>query len=239
MTKIGIIGEYDANFDPHPATNCAIEHSRAALAKDVAYEWVSTSELNEGFHERFSGLWVAPGSPYKDMEKALRAIRFARENRVPTFGTCGGFQHMMVEYARNVLGITDAQHAEYDPYASRLFISELVCSLAGRQMELRLLAGSTVAEIYGTTEVTEQYYCNFGLNPEYLDQIRSGPLQIAGSDSEGEVRVIELPGHPFFIGTLFVPQMLSTPNRPHSLVSAFVAAVAGTVGSQHKNEADR
>ena len=226
MNTIGIIGEFDAGFPPHPATNSAMEHARAALAIDVDYTWISTTELDERFFDRFSGLWVAPGSPYKDMARTLRAIRFARENGIPTLGTCGGFQHMIIEYARNVLGVTDARHAEYDPYASCLFISELACSLAGRKMKLQLSAESKVAKIYGATEVTEQYYCNFGLNPAYLDQLRSGPLQVVGSDSEGEVRVVELPGHSFFIGTLFVPQVLSTQRRPHPLINAFVATVA-------------
>ena len=228
MNRIGIIGEYDADFEPHRATSSAIEHAREALAAEVAYEWVSTSKLDDGFFEHFNGLWIAPGSPYKDMAKTLSVIKLAREQRVPTLGTCGGFQHMILEYARNVLGIRDAQHAEYDPYASRLFISELACSLAGREMKLRLSAGSKVAEIYGATEVIEQYYCNFGVNPAYLDQITSGPLRVIGSDSEGEVRVVEHPDHPFFIGTLFVPQVLSTPERPHPLVRAFVAEVAKT-----------
>ncbi len=224
MTRIGIIGEFDGAFETHVATNAAIEHSRAGLQADVAYEWVSTGRLDEALFERCSGVWVAPGSPYKDMQKTLRTIQFARERRVPTLGTCGGFQHMMIEYARNVLGITDAQHAEYDPYGSCLFISELACSLAGREMDLRLVAGSKVAEIYGATKVTEQYYCNFAVNPEYVDQIRSGPLQVCGSDSEGEVRVIEHPDHPFYVGTLFVPQALSTADRPHPLIRAFVSA---------------
>ena len=96
----------------------------------------STSEINDSLFDRFSGVWVTPGSPYKNLEKTLWAIRFARENGIPCFGTCGGFQHMVLEYARNVLGYEDAQHAEYDPYASSLFISALACSLAGRTMEL-------------------------------------------------------------------------------------------------------
>lgn len=228
MRKIGIIGEFDETFEPHPATNSSIEHSCAAIATDVAYEWASTQELEDGFFDRFDGLWVAPGSPYKDMLKTLRVIRFARENRVPTFGTCGGFQHIMIEYARSVLGIADAEHAEYDPYASCLFISELACSLAGREMQLQLSSGSKVADIYGATQVTEQYYCNFGINPAYLDRIRRGDLRVVGSDSEGEVRVVELADHPFFVGTLFVPQVRSTPTQPHPLVNAFVAAVART-----------
>ena len=79
------------------------------------------------------------------MERTLAAIRYAREQGVPCFGTCGGFQHMLIEYARNVLGFQDAQHAEYDPYASNLFITQLACSLAGRTMQLRFTPGSRVA----------------------------------------------------------------------------------------------
>src|SRR5262249_2632742 len=153
----------------------------------------------------------------KDLDKTLWVIRHAREHHVPCFGTCGGFQHMILEYARHVLGCQDAQHAEYDPYASHLFVSQLVCSLAGREMPLHFAAGSQVAAIYGALSATEQYYCNFGVNPDYIPLLKSGPLQVTGSDNEGEVRVIELPGHPFFIGTLFVPQTRSTPQHPHPL----------------------
>ena len=70
----------------------------------------------------------------------------------------------------------------------------------------------------------EQYYCNFGVNPDKVPLLRKGPLQITGSDAEGEVRVVELPDHPFFVGTLFVPQLRSTPERPHPLVTAFIRA---------------
>src|SRR5206468_6007076 len=86
----------------------------------------------------------------------LAAIRAARERGVPCFGTCGGFQHMVLEYARTVLGFRDAQHAEYDPYASRLFVTALACSLAGRQMPLTLAAGLRVAAIYGALARSEE-----------------------------------------------------------------------------------
>ena len=86
-----------------------------------------------------------------------------------------------------------------------------------------------MAAIYGASEATEAYYCNFGVDPEHVPLLGTGPLRITGADAEGDVRVIELPGHPFFLGTLFVPQTHSTPKRPHPLVMAFVeAAVAGT-----------
>jgi CTP synthase (UTP-ammonia lyase) len=133
---------------------------------------------------------------------------------------------MVLEYARNVLLYRDAQHAEYDPYASTLFISRLSCSLAGREMELTFESGSQMAEIYGSTSATEEYYCNFGVEPGKVGLLASGGLRISGSDREGDVRVIELPDHPFYLGTLFVPQTKSTQQRPHPLVTAFVQAAA-------------
>jgi len=224
MTAIAILGEYTATFAPHVATTAAIEHARMRLHAKVDAEWISTAAVDERLFERFDAVWIAPGSPYKDLELTLWAIQYARERGVPCFGTCGGFQHMVLEYARNVLGFRDAQHAEYDPYASRLFVTELACSLAGREMRLSFVAGSRVAAIYGALEATEAYYCNFGVNPEHVPLLAAGPLRITGSDAEGEVRVIELPGHPFFLGTLFVPQTRSTPEVPHPLVTAFVDA---------------
>ena len=224
MTAIAILGEYTAGFAPHAATTASIAHARGRLGVAVDAEWVSTAAIDARLLDRFDALWIAPGSPYKDLDLTLWAIRQARERGVPCFGTCGGFQHMVLEYARNVLGFADAQHAEYDPYASRLFVSELACSLAGREMRLTFAPGSRVATIYGALEATEAYYCNFAINPEYVGLLRRGPLAITGADAEGEVRVVELPGHPFFLGTLFVPQTRSTPERPHPLVLAFVAA---------------
>ena len=222
---IALIGEYDPTFPPHISTSLAIEHSRSALGTEVSGLWISTEDIDESTFGRFSGIWVAPGSPYKDMDKALWAIGYARQNGIPCFGTCGGFQHMIIEYARNSLGFKDAEHAEYDPYASNLFITALACSLTGRTMELKLSSGSRVAEIYGATSATEEYYCNFGVNPDHIPLLKNGPLRITGSDSEGEIRIIELPDHPFFLGTLFVPQTQSTAERPHPLVSAFIRAV--------------
>ena len=229
MTAIAILGEYTPASAPQAATTVAIGHAQAWLGGGVDAVWISTAAIDESLFELFDALWIAPGSPYKNLELTLWAIRRAREGGVPCFGTCGGFQHMVLEYARSVLGVRDAQHAEYDPYASRLFLTQLTCSLAGREMRLTFAPGSRVAEIYGAEAATEEYYCNFGVNPEYVPLLGDGPLRITGADAEGEARVIELPGHPFFLGTLFVPQTRSTPGRPHPLVSAFVeSAVACT-----------
>jgi len=221
---IAVLGEYTPSYGPHQATDAAIEHSKEILGTNISAEWISTQAIDERRLSDYSGLWIAPGSPYKSLEKTLRAIQYVREHRIPCLGTCGGFQHILLEYARNVLGLNDASHAEYDPYASNLFISQLACSLAGCEMTLTFVPGSQVAGIYGATLVREQYYCNFGVNPESAHLLKQGPLNVSGSDDEGGVRVVEHPGHPFFIGTLFVPQQRSIPDRPHPLVTAFLKA---------------
>ncbi|MGZ8158255.1 MAG: CTP synthase C-terminal region-related (seleno)protein [Methylobacter sp.] len=227
IKPIALLGEYTPTFPPHISTNEAVKRAQNLLNVELTADWLSTEDIGPKLFEHYSGIWVAPGSPYKNMDKTLWAIRYARENKIPCFGTCGGFQHMVIEYARNVLGFKDAQHAEYDPYASSLFISELSCSLAGREMQLDFVPGSQVEAIYGSLSAKEQYYCNFGVNPDCIDELKQGPLNISGSDAEGEIRVIEHPDHPFFIGTLFVPQSRPTSLKPHPLVTAFLAAVVG------------
>jgi CTP synthase (UTP-ammonia lyase) len=236
MKRVALLGEFTPTFKPHIATNQAIQHSVDALGLAVSADWISTDEIDAGLFERFAAIWVAPGSPYKNLNRTLRAIQYAREHGIPCFGTCGGFQHIVLEYARNVLGFKEAQHAEYNPYASDLFISQLECSLAGRELKLSLAAGSRAAEAYGALSATEEYYCNFGVNPLKASLLRSGGLQSTGSDPEGEIRVVELPDHLFFMGTLFVPQARSTPDKPHPLVSRFLTVAAAQPDQALVNE---
>lgn len=224
--KLAIIAEYDPNFEPHVQTNAAVDHAASALRLDVQSQWFSTADVQIATLANFDALWVAPGSPYRDLGRTLDAIRFAREHDVATLGTCGGYQHMVIEYARNVAGIHDAQHAEYDPYASRVIVSRLPCSLVGREMEISLTPGSKAAAAYGTPSVSERYYCNFGVNPDFVDQIGNAGFQVVGRDAEGDCRVMELSHHRFFVGTLFVPQARSRPDRPHPLITAFLLAAA-------------
>lgn len=227
MTAIGIIGDLDPSFPPHAATTDALEHSATALATDVDVEWLSTEAListSESEFERFDGFLCAPGSPYRSLDGAIRVIRLARERGWPMLGTCGGFQHMVIEFARSVLRFEDAQHAEYDPYASMLFVTPLSCSLAGQTMLVDLVRGSRVASMYGATRASERYYCNFGLNPDYQQKIDSAGFQIVGSDDSGEARVLTIDAHPFYVATLFVPQASSQNGSPHPIIQSFVEA---------------
>jgi CTP synthase (UTP-ammonia lyase) len=225
--KICVVGDYNPGNATHTATTEALRHAAASLNLAICVEWVPTDSFEVSPQSRlkgFAGLFISPGSPYKSMDGALHAIRFAREGNLPLLGTCGGLQHMVIEFARNALGFKDATHAEYEPYASTLFVTPLSCSLVGREMSLKLAAGSRVAAAYGRSEAVESYYCNFGLNPEYQERLSENGFLIVGTDANGEARILEIPQLRFFIGTLFVPQVRSRPDAPHPLVLAFVKA---------------
>lgn len=224
--KIGIIGDFNQNFRPHVATNEAIEVLRPLLDYDLNYDWIPTDSILSRFDDiikEFKAFWIAPGSPYKNMEGALQIIKHGRLNNVPTLGTCGGFQHMVIEFARNVLEIRDAEHAEYDPYASKLVVNPLTCDLKGSLLEIEILSlNSKTFRAYGTTKIHEKYYCNFGLNPEYQDEINDKGFEIVGSDNHKEARILELTNHKFFIATLFVPQDNCSKEKPHKLILEFL-----------------
>lgn len=229
-TTIAIIGDRDVASRPHAATEASLCHAAEHAGVELDFEWLPTESLDgedaERRLSRFAGLWIAPGSPYRSLTGALQAIRFAREHDRPLIGTCGGFQHVVLEFARHVLGLNDAQHAEYDPYASVLFVAPLTCSLVGRTMSVRINPGSRVADVLQADAIAAQYYCNFGLNPAFRDRLDAAGLRIVGEDEHGEARIVELPGHRFFVATLFLPQFDSTTDRPHPLIATFVNAAS-------------
>ncbi len=229
MVRIGVVGDYQSTYEPHIATGAAIGHASSAQGVSADVMWVGTEEVAEGggeILEGCDGLIIAPGSPYRSQHGALTAIEHARINDVPLLGTCGGFQHVVLEFARNVLGFADAQHAEYDPYASRLFVTPLSRSLAGQTMTVNISEGTRAAAAYRGRTATEKYYCDFGLNLTYLDMIARAGLRVAGTDLDGEPRILELPDRKFYMATLFVPQTSSTRDSPHPIiVSLIVAAV--------------
>jgi CTP synthase (UTP-ammonia lyase) len=223
-TRIGIIGDYNPKNLTHIATDDGIHHAAQVLGKPIEAVWLPTDEPVE--YEEFDGLVGSPGSPYRSFDGALAGIRYARENEIPFIGTCGGSQHLMIEYARNVMGLMDAAHAETDPYASCLFVTPLSCSLVGKTMEVLIKPGSKAAAACQAERSMEAYYCNFGLNPAYQERLESAGLEITGKDENGEARIVELGSHPFFVGTLFVPQARSKPGHPHPLFLEFCRAAA-------------
>ncbi len=233
---IGIIGDRNPGYKVHVATEEALSHVPGPLP----FEWIPTDQITGHASSRLSrhsGLLISPGSPYRSMEGALAAIQYAREHEVPLLGTCGGFQHMVVEFARNVLAIRDAEHQETSPQSPRMAVTALSCSLAGQEHRVKFKTGSRVAALYGEQEAVEPFFCNYGLNPEYRPLLESHGFTASGLGEDAQVRVLELAGHPFFIGTLYVPQARSRPDEPHPLLCAFAAKVRETAGLARQSPA--
>jgi CTP synthase (UTP-ammonia lyase) len=225
--RVALIGDYNPNVTAHRAIPPALDLAARALGCLVEHTWIATPEplraagaLLRGYH----AIWCVPNSPYASMEGALAAIRFAREQGVPFLGTCGGFQHALIEYARNVLGLAAADHAESNPEATMPLIAPLACSLVETTGEIELRAGTRARAIYGRECVTEGFNCNYGVNTAYQELLHDGPLHVAGVDANGETRVVELDDHPFFVATLFQPERSALRGITHPLITAYVQA---------------
>ncbi len=202
-------------------------HSAKRLQIDVDYSWLPTAAFENSEHglKSFDGLWGAPGSPYKSMTGAINAIRFARENQYPYLGTCGGFQHAMIEYGRNVLHIDALIDDGFDLYAPNGYISELSCSLVGQTKKIRFEENSVCHRIYGCAEVEERYNCSFGVNRSFQKQLDASGFKVIGVDEDGEARIMSIEGHRFFIATLFQPQLSSSYEKPHPLINEYLNSV--------------
>ena len=131
---------------------------------------------------------------------------------------------MLVEHARTMLGIDDASHAESSSEGTPV-VAPLSCSLDGESIDVELTPGTQLAALYGNpSSVTEMTTCNYGLDPEWQHVASSGGMVVAGIDDTGEVRAVERPDHPFFVATLYQPQLRSSPDAPHPVWLGFVAA---------------
>jgi CTP synthase (UTP-ammonia lyase) len=227
--QVAVIGDQYGDFPPQDTIGTALEHAAAHQNVAVEVTWFPTPSLlgdAAAALAPYDAVWCAPGGPFASLDGALAGIRVARQTDVPFLGTCAGFQHGVIEFARNVVGIAGAYHAEYDgaPVDSPLLIDELLCSLVGQTMEVQIVDDDT-RKLYGAAEADERYYCRFGLDERYTPTLSAAGLVVAGSDADdGGTRIMRLVRHPFFYLTLFVPQTASTPECPHPLVNAYVAA---------------
>jgi CTP synthase (UTP-ammonia lyase) len=225
--RIALIGDYNAAAKAHQGIPRALMLASHGGEDPCDWEWLHTSTLGDDPSDQLAGfdaVWCVPASPYANTGGALAAIRFARQTGRAFLGTCGGFQHALLEYAESVWGVERPAHAEVDPDAVDPVIAPLACRLVEESGEIRFEAGSRLAAIYGVAAATEEYHCSYGLSRSSSDRLASGPLRASGRDAAGEVRAIELDGHPFFVATLFQPERSALANRRHPLVAAFVAA---------------
>ncbi|MFN0106366.1 MAG: glutamine amidotransferase-related protein [Bryobacteraceae bacterium] len=220
--QIAIVGDYCDEFATHRAMLPALHHACGDGA------WVPTTEAETAL--RADGIWLAPGSPYASFDGVLTLIRFARERHVPFLGTCGGFQHVLIEFARNVIGIADADSAEHTNGAGTCVVVPVACPISNEPNSpklhggeiVRFAPGSRLRRIMAADETLERYFCDFEENPSVRLRYESAGLRVSGLNPNGVARAVELDGHPFFMATQFQPQMTSHAGAPHPLLKEFV-----------------
>jgi len=227
---LALVGDFKPAAIAHQAIPQALEFAARDETVAVTWTWVPTATIRDAARDlaQFSGIWVVPASPYVSMDGALAAIRWARETKRPVLGSCGGFQHMLIELARDVAGLPAADSVETNPDGAEPLIAPLACSLVEQTGSIRLVAGSRIAAIYGRTTTTEGCHCRYGLNESYRARLAATGLQFSAFDENGEVRGAELPEtmHPFFIGTLFQPERAALRGETPPLARALVRAAA-------------
>ncbi|MCM3883583.1 hypothetical protein [Frankia sp. R82] len=193
---------------------------------------VSDPAGSAGFLAGFDGIWLVPGSPYASEAGALAAVRIAREQGIPLLGTCGGLQHVALEFARSVCGRPDAAHAENDPGAPEPLIVPIECALDGHEGVVLVTPNSLAERLIGADRTVGRYYCSYGINPSEAGLLLAHGLRFSGVDETGEVRVLELPDHPFFLATLFQPELGSDAGRVHPVIRGFAEAAVARAAAQ-------
>jgi CTP synthase (UTP-ammonia lyase) len=224
--RIALVGDRSSAVEAHGR----IPGLLAALAKEgveaIEPYWLHTTCISSPADVAgFDGIYVTPGSPYASTDGVVAAVEAARIGGIPLLGTCGGFQHLLLEYARNVCRLRTVDHAEINPGAPDLLITALECKLYGDEATVHIADGTLAARIMGAGPSSERYFCRFGLNPAYKQALVNAGLVVSGRDAGGDVRIVELPGHPWFIGTLFQPELSSEPTWVHPIIGAFADAV--------------
>ncbi|MGS2617068.1 CTP synthase C-terminal region-related (seleno)protein [Micromonospora sp. LZ34] len=226
VARLALVGDRSPAVRSHARVPALLAALRDRHGIDLDAYWIPTDDAAASRLGDFDGIWLLPGSPYRSEEGALHAVRSARTGGIPLLATCGGFQHTLLEYARAVCGLTDVAHGENAPGAGDLLIEPLACALRGHEAPVVFAAGSLAQRAMGVDRSTERYQCGYGLNPRYLETLVAHGIRFTGHDPQGQVRVAELPGHPFFLATLFQPELAGDGDEPHPMVRDFAAAVA-------------
>lgn len=229
MKKIAIIGDYNQNEESHRLIMESIKEVAEEIQGKLEAQWIMSDALDvsEEHLKLFDGFWFSPGSPYKDAKNVLSAIQYARKNGVPALGTCAGFQHMVIEFARNVLGLYSADSEENDTECADAVIVKLSCTLMNKKEQLEISdSNSILARTVGEDELIGEYRCNYGFNEAYRSVFQNSDVITAIVETKnGYFRGFELKEHPFFIGTLFIPQLDFRGDSSYRIIKSFVKVV--------------
>lgn len=248
--RIAVVGKYTQLVDAYKSVQQALIHGGIANDVGVEIDWLASEEFeNEKRAEclrDYHGLLIPGGFGIRGVEGMLEAIRWARENGLPFFGICLGLQCAVIEFARNVCGLTGAHSYEFDKDTPHpvicLMDSQRQVTTMGGTMRLgaypaRLRRGSKVAAIYGAEEISERHRHRYEMNNAYRDVLAERGLRFSGVSPDGTLaELIELPSHPWFIGCQFHPELKSRPMRAHPLFAAFIEAAAQHAGLLEESE---
>jgi CTP synthase len=238
--RVGIVGKYVGLPDAYLSVVEALRHAAAGQGLQLDLVWVPSDELTgllaDSYLEDLDGIVIPGGFGYRGVEGKVQAIRFARENGVPLLGLCLGLQCSVIEFARNVLGLTDANSTEFDPTTPHpvidLMASQEDVEDKGGTMRLGLYAaklaeGSRTRELYGQELVYERHRHRWEVNNRYRKDLEAAGMRLSGlSPDDNLVEYIELVDHPFFVGTQAHPEFRSRPDIPHPLFDGLVRAAA-------------
>ena len=236
--EIALVGKYTELPDAYKSICESFVHAGAVNDCKVKLHYVNSEKIdasNVGEKlGKMAGILVAPGFGNRGIEGKIEAVHFARTHRIPFLGICLGMQCAVIEFARNVLGFKDATSTEMDPATKHpvidLMEEQKGITAKGGTMRLgaypcSLEPGSKAAQAYGTTQIQERHRHRYEFNSEYLKDFESHGMKAVGANPDtGLVEVVEIPDHPWFVGTQYHPEYKSTVQRPHPLFVAFVAA---------------
>lgn len=215
------LGDRDPAFLTHREVDAAL----ALMPAGTADGWTATDSAQARDLADADGVWLLPGTPYRDEQAADAAVLHCLRTGTPFLGTCGGFQYACLTLARNLAGVPDARHAESGPAAGGVVVAPLSCSLYGEVREVRPVAGTRLAACCGAAPFAGYHYCGFGLAAEYATALQLAGVVVSATADDAGTEAIELPDHPFFLATAFQPQVgCGSSGQLPPLLTAFLAA---------------
>ena len=206
-----------------------VTHREAEATLDLlGIGWTATDSAAARQLDDADGVWLLPGTPYRDDEAAYAAVAHCRTTGTPFLGTCGGFQYACIELARSLAGIAGAG-GEAEPDAEDAVVVPLACSLFGVEREVRPVAGTRLAALCGDAPFAGFHFCGYGVDDRYAARLEQAGVVVSARGDDAGVEAIELPGHPFFLATAFQPQVgTAASGRLSPVLEAFATAAAST-----------
>ncbi|MET8834972.1 hypothetical protein ABZV78_13795 [Micromonospora sp. NPDC004540] len=223
VTRLALVGDHHLDDAAHAPVVRAIRGLTASSGMTIDATWIHTAQV-DGSLDDYDGVWLV-GSPYETESGVIAAAGAARRGGIPLLGTCGGLQLAVIEFAMQVAGL-----AEED------VLIPLSCSVGGDECVVLATSGSLFERALGARRTVEHYHCSYGLNPATMQALTAHGMRFTGVDEDGFIRVAELPAHPFFLGTLFQPELAERAD-PHPIIKAWADAALARGRSRARRQA--